>query len=477
MDKKVLILLAVLLMWGFAIRVYDLSYHSYWMDESYSVLSTMNMERYGIPMFDSDTRYLRHLPFSAVLFVFGRFGYDEWMMRFPSVVFGTLLIAAVFFYSRRVFGEDDAGDYMALIPACFVCFSELFVAWSRQARHYSLFVLLFFVSLYFLMVFVKKPCGRSLLYLTGFTVLAVMTHQFAMVLLIVYFFTFLFYCGRFKGVRVSLPVWALILPAFAYIGQAIVKDVMILDMKMNYTRQYYGFFHEQYFVFLYVSVIGVFLLRRNKGAMALFLGGAVAFFLHSMLVHLMAYRYMLYLTVFLFIFAAPAFFYVARQFRDKRVSLVVMVVILGLAMSHNSVFAPQSKLWLESDTPQPDMRGALNAIDASNDDTVITVYTALTEIYLRKPDYWLAFDFSKMNNTRGWLNDEGMERYTNVTPILDAGQFSEVVSSGHGYVIIDEMSKMRIDREIVSEVEGMKVVFEKDDGFWTKVWVYEFFGE
>ena len=93
-----MVLLAVLVVWGFALRVYDLSYHSYWMDESYSVLSTKNIDRYGMPMFDSGTRYLRHLPYSIVLFVFGRFGYDEGIMRFPSVIFGTLLIAAVFFY-------------------------------------------------------------------------------------------------------------------------------------------------------------------------------------------------------------------------------------------------------------------------------------------------------------------------------------------------------------------------------------------
>ncbi len=84
MDKKVLILLAVLVTWGFALRVYDLSYHSYWMDESYSVISTRNMEKYGVPMLDSGTRYFRHLPYSLVLFGATRFGYSEEVTRFPS---------------------------------------------------------------------------------------------------------------------------------------------------------------------------------------------------------------------------------------------------------------------------------------------------------------------------------------------------------------------------------------------------------
>jgi len=81
-----------------------------------------------------------------------------------------------------------------------------------------------------------------------------------------------------------------------------------------------------------------------------------------------------------------------------------------------------------------------------------------------------------MNDTGAWLNDEGMERYANVTPILDYGQFREVVSRGHGYVIVDEMSALRLDGEIVDAFGEMKEVFSKDEGFWTKVWVYEFGG-
>ena len=485
-DKKVMLLLAIIVVCGFGLRVYDLGYHSYWMDESYSVLSTINMETYGIPMFDSGTRYLRHLPFSAVLFVFGRFGYDEWTMRFPSVIFGTLLIIVVFFYSRRLFGDEHItahhgvrggmNDYMALVPACLVAFSEYFIAWSRQARHYSLFVLLFFVSLYFLERFVKKPDERSLLWLTLFTVLAVMTHQFAMVLLIIYFFTFLLNFSKVQGVKVHFGVWLLVLPAVLYIGRSIVKDLMYLDMKMNYVRDYFGFFHEQYFVFLYLSVAGLFLLRGNRNVGALLLGGIAAFFLHALFVHLQAYRYLLYLTVFLFIFAAPALLYIPALFRDRRLQVVLVIAVMGFAMSNNFIFAPRSQVWLEPDTPQPDMRSALGSIDLQEDDIVITVYTALTELYLRKPDYWLAFDFSRMNRTDAWLNDDGREKYANVSPILDYKQFSDVVSSGHGYIIVDEMSRMRIDDEIVDALDDMTVVFSKDEGFWTKVWVYEFGG-
>ena len=153
MDKKILIAIAILITAGFAIRVYDLSYHSYWMDESYSVKSTMNMETNILPCLDSGISYLRHMPYSFVLYLFTRFGYDEFTTRLPSVIFGTLLIPIIFLYSRRLFKDD----YVALIPAILITFSQFFIAWSRQARHYSLLVLLFFVSLYYLDMFMSRP--------------------------------------------------------------------------------------------------------------------------------------------------------------------------------------------------------------------------------------------------------------------------------------------------------------------------------
>ena len=124
MDKKILIVLALLITAGFAIRAYDLSYHSYWMDESYSIASTQNMETNILPCLDSGLSYYRHMPYSIVLFIFTRFGYDEFVTRMPSVIFGVLLIPVIFLYSRRLFKDD----YVALIPTILITFSQFFIA-------------------------------------------------------------------------------------------------------------------------------------------------------------------------------------------------------------------------------------------------------------------------------------------------------------------------------------------------------------
>ena len=388
MDKKVLILLAVLVVWGFALRVHDLSHHSYWMDESYSVLSAKNMEEYGVPMFDSGVKYFGQMPYTAVLYGATRFGYSESITRFPSVLFGTLLIVVIYFFSRRLLKDS----YMALIPATLITFSELFIAWSRQARHYSLFVLLFFTSLYMLDVFLSKPTQKNLIYLFFSTILAMMTHPYGMVLLIIYFFSFVAHFRELASIKLDWKSALLLIPLVAYILFKIKNGLLFFDMQINYLSSYFHFFEQQYFAFLYLSILGICLLRKNRNIYPLIAGGIIAFFMHSLLVPLHADRYMLYLTPFLFIFAAPALAFIPKMCKDRRVAGILMIAILGYSMSYNFIFQPTSTVWLEMDAPQPDIRAALHSIDVTEDDTIITVYTALTELYLQKPDYWLAFD-------------------------------------------------------------------------------------
>ena len=469
MDKKVLIVLAILITAGFAIRAYDLSYHSYWMDESYSIASTQNMETNILPCLDSGLSYYRHMPYSIVLFIFTRFGYDEFVTRMPSVIFGVLLIPVIFLYSRRLFKDD----YVALIPTILITFSQFFIAWSRQARHYSLLVLLFFISLYFLDAFMHRPDKKNLVYLLIATILTMMTHAFGAVLLVVY--AAAFFLNRKKLMKMDIGR-GYVISAFAVMLGIIffvLGDFGWLDIRMNYLGYYLGFIIDYYFVFFALSFAGIYILRKEKNTVPLIIGAIATIAALSFFIHLQAYRYIIYITPLLFIFSAPALAYIPQKFKDKKIKAITMLAVMAVAMSSGFIFMPKSEVWLEPETPQPDIRAAINSIDVKEDDTVITVYTSLTELYLRKPDYWLAFDFSRRDRTGDWLID-GKDRYANVTPILDYSQFKEITDSTRGYIILDEMSSKRIDKDIIRDIEGMDLVFEKDDGPWRKVWVYRY---
>ena len=469
MDRKILIVLALLIIAGFAIRAYDLSYHSYWMDESYSIKSTQNMETNILPCLNSGLSYHRHLPYSAVLFIFTRFGYDEFITRLPSVIFGVLLIPVIFFYSRRIFKDD----YTALIPTILITFSQFFIAWSRQARHYSLLVLLFFMSLYLLDAFMQKPDKKNLLYLLAVTILAMMTHAFGAVLLVIYAAAFALNRKSLKKMKISTSGAASISAVMLGVTFYVLGDFGWLDIRMNYLGYYLGFIIDHYFVFFALSFAGIYIMRKNQNTVPLMIGAIAAIAALSFFVHLQAFRYLIYITPLLFIFSAPALAYMPGILGDKRLKAIAMLIIMAIAMSSGFIFMPKSQVWLEPETPQPDIRAAINSIDVKDDDVIITVYTSLTELYLKKPDYWLAFDFSRRDRTEDWIKD-GKDRYANVTPILDYRQFKDVTGTSKGYIILDEMSSERIDKDIIRDIENLDLVFAKDDGPWRKVWVYRF---
>lgn len=68
-------------------------------------------------------------------------GDGEWAMRFPSVVFGTLLVPAIAWFAGRWLGRE------ARVPAAWLTAGAPFLVWySQEARNYSLLMLCVAVS-------------------------------------------------------------------------------------------------------------------------------------------------------------------------------------------------------------------------------------------------------------------------------------------------------------------------------------------
>ncbi|MEA3229358.1 MAG: hypothetical protein U9P44_00435 [archaeon] len=63
---------------------------------------------------------------------------------------------------------------------------------------------------------------------------------------------------------------------------------------------------------------------------------------------------------------------------------------------------------------------------------------------------------------RAWLRD-GKDVY--ITPILTHEEFKNITQTTKGYIIIDSMSRLRIDKDI----EDMKNTFTKLDGYLNNV--------
>jgi hypothetical protein len=122
-------LLAVLALGAFT-RLHALGAESVWFDEAI----TFRRARLSVPELMSSSLYKMHVP---TYFLFMRevlaFGDDEWMLRFPSALFGTLKIGVV-----AAAGWVVGGAPVGLTAALLLVLAPAHVHYDQEARMYAL---------------------------------------------------------------------------------------------------------------------------------------------------------------------------------------------------------------------------------------------------------------------------------------------------------------------------------------------------
>jgi hypothetical protein len=126
---------------AFVMRIYNVDYLTLWVDEYVHVDRARFFPEN--PLFTNDNNGILLTMFIIPLFKL--FGVSEFWARFPSVIFGTLLVPAVYLFAKRFFNRN-----VALISATLVTFSTYLAFWSRVSRNYAIFTFFFLAFLYFL---------------------------------------------------------------------------------------------------------------------------------------------------------------------------------------------------------------------------------------------------------------------------------------------------------------------------------------
>ncbi len=138
---------------GFFLRIFALGDDPFWVDEATSVLAAKGLLTNGIPVLPSGEIYSRD-PLSTYLIAISMniLGETEFAARLPSAIFGTLVIPLVYLIGKIVSGKN-----VGLIAAFSTTFSFFEIAWSRQARMYSLYQFFFVlgISVYLLLKTVR----------------------------------------------------------------------------------------------------------------------------------------------------------------------------------------------------------------------------------------------------------------------------------------------------------------------------------
>jgi hypothetical protein len=135
---------------GFALRLYRLGAQSLWYDETVSLL----LAHKSIPALTAHTARDIHPPLYYYLLHFWikAAGDSEFSVAFLSLWFGVLLLALVYRFSRRLFGEN-----VALMACLLAAFSPYHLWYSQEVRMYTFGACLGLLAAEFLLRSLAEP--------------------------------------------------------------------------------------------------------------------------------------------------------------------------------------------------------------------------------------------------------------------------------------------------------------------------------
>jgi len=168
-------LVAILLL-AFLLRVNGLSNQSLWYDE----LATWNRAILPIgDMIDDLLLNRKHLPtYFIIMRIWALLGDSELILRYFSVVSGTIAVAAIY-----LLGKQIDGRVLGLISALFLSISPFHIWYSQEARMYALTGTLVLLATYFFVRLLRKDHWIGWIGYVLMMVMAVYSHYLVLFIL------------------------------------------------------------------------------------------------------------------------------------------------------------------------------------------------------------------------------------------------------------------------------------------------------
>lgn len=143
------IIISVLILFVFTFSLIVSPLKSFWLDEVFSV----NFSRDWTALWHG-VRYteLNMSLYHIILHFWMRFGASELSIRMLSTIFACATIPLIYLVGKRLFNK-----LTGIVAATLISFNMFFIAYSQEARSYSMFLFFSTVSIYFLTRILEKP--------------------------------------------------------------------------------------------------------------------------------------------------------------------------------------------------------------------------------------------------------------------------------------------------------------------------------
>jgi hypothetical protein len=476
------------------------------MDEGYTINAVLSINEKGASILDSGQPYSCPTYCYPTAYITQIFGDNAFAYRFLSAIFGILFILVIFYIIRKIFNWK-----IAILPSFFVTFSYWQIAWSRQARWYTMFSVFFWLALFgfYQTLYAQKYKKWYALFTVIFTALAILTHGLGYLLPFIFFAWFLvdqiFIKKSFNWKKSAFSAIILIIAIFTleYVFRLNFLTPLFNKISFHYELPYYlSFYLRTYWLFIILSLIALNLTdSKYKNQIWYLTLVFLSYFLSlSFLSDIVHYRYLFHVMPVLFVLTSVAIVPLASpDVVSDRVRNVCNWKVIGFLLAVLAIFftvgggviVPQNTYYLESDnsetlgsrpfysyTPQPDWNSAYGYIknNLKENDIVISSHPQFNKIFLNQPGYWIQYDYLGMTGKENIITNDGGEYYVNAKTISNLTQLKSLMQNNHGYIIFDYMAiDGKIPKEIIGYIQtNTKQVFYQKTNAFSKVWVYRF---
>jgi len=465
------LLLAIILLFGLFLRLYELGSVPFWVDESISSIASLNILEKGLPILDSGYYYGGATVFhytQALSFLI--FGTNDFAARLPSVLFGMLTIVLAYFIGKEY---SRTGGIMAA-ALCAIFFLE--VSYSRQARFYQLFQLAFFATIYFIYRAFKakddkKASTRSIYTAALSFIIAVDTQIGGVVLAPLFAWYFISsakgsYADKLKSITNNkgiLILLILISAITAYnVWEAMHMSVGPLDIILNRVITYFSdiTIRKHIIPFAVAGLIWSFL--KNRTPTSLVLLPCVLLAIAVLMLDVYATRYMYFLIFPLVAFTSLLFAFLYERFgRIMLLPLAFLILVpsnLFFPATFSNAILPLGLDYTDISIPRIDLKSLPASLLAELKDpsvVIVTYFSPPVEWYIKKPTYVLPFSMTGRGSDELSYNSSGtfVDRYSGVPIINQTNQFPP-----RPYYLIEQsfaISKLKPDQvQLLNAAKG-----------------------
>ncbi len=495
-TKRILffILAAAFILAGSYLRLVSLNSQPYWLDEGYTVLASLAIMEKGASVLDSGQPYFCPLYCYPAAFLGKISSPSAKAFRLPAAVFGVLLLVLIYAFAQKLFNYR-----VALLSLFFSTFSYYQIAWSRQARWYTLFALLFLAAWYYFFKFcsIKKKKKISFVLVALFTFLAILAHKIAYLLpgLMVSWLIIdlVFFRQGGKGKILALAGLLGLLAVFDYFYGWRFLPLLAKQFAWHYSLPFYlNFYLRHYWLFIFFALVALFEARAEAKRRVWFLAWPIIvyFFAFSFFTNLIHYRYLFHLTPLIFILAAAGIDQAGRKTKSRLLKAIILTgAVLVFFLTGQGVWRPQNFYFLESDnparlkrpyyayTPQPNFNRAYGFVKKhlKSGEIVISTQPAFNKIFLGRAGYWLKYNYTGVDK-RANLVQNGREYYVGAQVINNLAELKKLRRQKHGYLIFDYMAAdHRLPTATINYIRSsMQLAFFDKINAYSQIWVYRF---